>query len=36
MGLVFGGLLAAMTPILVAFFFLQRHMIKGFAGGLKG
>jgi len=36
MGLVFGGLLVAMTPVLIAFFVLQRHMIKGFAGGLKG
>ena len=36
MGLVFGGLLAAMTPILLAFFVLQKHMIKGFAGGIKG
>lgn len=36
LGLVFGGLLAAMAPILIAFFLLQRHMIKGFAGGLKG
>ena len=36
MGLVFGGLLAAMTPILLAFFMLQKYMIKGFAGGIKG
>jgi len=36
LGLVFGGLLAAMLPILVAFLFFQRRMMQGFAGGIKG
>lgn len=34
--LIFGGLIIASVPILVAFFILQRNVIKGFAGGLKG
>ena len=34
--LVFAGLVIAMLPILVVYFLLQRHIIKGFAGGLKG
>jgi raffinose/stachyose/melibiose transport system permease protein len=36
LGLVFGGLLAAMVPVLVAFLFFQKRMMQGFAGGLKG
>jgi len=36
LGLVFGGLLAAMVPVFIAFAFLQKHMMKGFSGGLKG
>jgi raffinose/stachyose/melibiose transport system permease protein len=35
-GLVFAGLVLAALPILVVFLFLQRYVIKGFAGGLKG
>lgn len=35
-GLIFGGLIIASLPILIAFFVLQKHVIKGFAGGLKG
>jgi raffinose/stachyose/melibiose transport system permease protein len=34
--LVFAGLVIAMLPILTAYFLMQRHIIKGFAGGLKG
>ena len=34
--LIFGGLIIASIPILIAFFLLQKHVIKGFAGGLKG
>jgi raffinose/stachyose/melibiose transport system permease protein len=34
--LVFAGLVIAMLPILAIYFFMQRHIIKGFAGGLKG
>lgn len=34
--LVFAGLVIAMLPILVVYFLLQRYIIKGFAGGLKG
>ncbi|MFB6711654.1 MULTISPECIES: carbohydrate ABC transporter permease [unclassified Streptomyces] len=35
-GLVFAGLVLAALPILVVFVLLQRYVIKGFAGGLKG
>jgi raffinose/stachyose/melibiose transport system permease protein len=35
-GLVFAGLVLAALPVLVVFLFLQRYVIKGFAGGLKG
>lgn len=34
--LIFAGLVIGVAPILVAFFFLQRSVIKGFASGLKG
>lgn len=34
--LVFAGLVIAMAPILAVYFLMQRHIIKGFAGGLKG
>lgn len=34
--LVFAGLVIAMLPILIGYFLMQRHIIKGFAGGLKG
>jgi raffinose/stachyose/melibiose transport system permease protein len=33
---VFAGLLMASTPILIAFFVMQKNVIKGFGGGLKG
>ncbi|WP_232792296.1 carbohydrate ABC transporter permease [Actinacidiphila yeochonensis] len=35
-GMVFAGLVLAALPILVVFLLLQRYVIKGFAGGLKG
>lgn len=35
-GLVFAGLIIGSVPILVLYFLLQRHVIKGFASGLKG
>jgi raffinose/stachyose/melibiose transport system permease protein len=35
-GLVFAGLVLAALPILIIFLLLQRYVIKGFAGGLKG
>lgn len=35
-GLVFAGLLIGIAPILVLYLVLQRPMIKGFGGGLKG
>ncbi|WP_446038513.1 carbohydrate ABC transporter permease [Streptomyces sp. SID1121] len=35
-GLVFAGLVLAALPILLVFLVLQRFVIKGFAGGLKG
>lgn len=34
--LVFGGLLLTMVPILVIYFFMQKRIIQGFAGGMKG
>lgn len=34
--LVFASLLISSVPLLAAYFALQRHIIKGFAGGLKG
>lgn len=33
---VFGGLLVAAVPALIVYFVLQRQIIQGFAGGLKG
>jgi raffinose/stachyose/melibiose transport system permease protein len=34
--LVFAGLVVGIAPILVIYFAMQRHIIRGFAGGLKG
>jgi raffinose/stachyose/melibiose transport system permease protein len=34
--LIFAGLIIGVTPILIAFFALQKTVIKGFASGLKG
>ena len=34
--LIFGGLIIASLPILILFFILQKKVISGFAGGLKG
>jgi raffinose/stachyose/melibiose transport system permease protein len=34
--LIFAGLVISVIPILVVYFALQKHIIKGFAGGLKG
>ncbi|MDR8409428.1 carbohydrate ABC transporter permease [Nonomuraea sp. 3-1Str] len=34
--LIFAGLVISVVPILVVYFALQKHIIKGFAGGLKG
>lgn len=34
--LIFAGLVIGVAPILIAFFALQRSVIKGFASGLKG
>jgi raffinose/stachyose/melibiose transport system permease protein len=35
-GLIFAGLLLSVIPVLVVFFTLQRQLIHGFSGGLKG
>jgi raffinose/stachyose/melibiose transport system permease protein len=35
-GLIFAGMVIAALPVLIVYFFLQRHIIQGFAGGLKG
>ncbi|MFT4029624.1 MAG: carbohydrate ABC transporter permease [Protaetiibacter sp.] len=34
--LVFAGLIISSAPVLVVYFLMQRSIIKGFAGGLKG
>ena len=34
--LIFAGLVIGVAPILIAFFALQKSVIKGFASGLKG
>jgi raffinose/stachyose/melibiose transport system permease protein len=34
--LIFAGLVIGVAPILIAFFILQKSVIKGFASGLKG
>jgi raffinose/stachyose/melibiose transport system permease protein len=34
--LVFGGLLLTMIPILLVYFIMQKRIIQGFAGGMKG
>ncbi|WP_327002734.1 carbohydrate ABC transporter permease [Dactylosporangium sp. NBC_01737] len=34
--LIFAGLVISVVPILVVYFALQKYIIKGFAGGLKG
>lgn len=33
---VFAGLVIGIAPVLAAYFLLQKHVIRGFAGGLKG
>jgi raffinose/stachyose/melibiose transport system permease protein len=35
-GAIFAGLLLAIAPVLIAYFLLQKNIIRGFAGGLKG
>jgi len=34
--LVFAGLVISIVPVLLVYFLMQRHIIQGFAGGLKG
>lgn len=34
--LVFAGLLIAILPLLIAYFLLQRHIVEGFEGGVRG
>jgi raffinose/stachyose/melibiose transport system permease protein len=34
--LVFAGLLISAAPVLIVYFLMQKSIIKGFAGGLKG
>lgn len=33
---VFAGLVISVVPVLIVYFLMQRQIIKGFAGGLKG
>ncbi|MDJ1114470.1 carbohydrate ABC transporter permease [Microbacterium dauci] len=35
-GVIFAGMAIAIAPVLVVYFLLQKHIIKGFASGLKG
>lgn len=35
-GMTFAGITIAILPVLVAYFLLQRYIIRGFASGLKG
>ena len=35
-GVIFAGLIMAVVPILLFYLALQKHIIRGFAGGLKG
>lgn len=35
-GVIFAGIIIAIAPVLVFYLFLQRYIINGFAGGLKG
>lgn len=34
--LIFAGIIISIIPILTAYFLLQRYIVQGFAGGLKG
>jgi raffinose/stachyose/melibiose transport system permease protein len=34
--LVFAGLIITIAPVLIAYFAMQKTIIKGFASGLKG
>ena len=34
--LIFAGIIISILPILIAYFLLQRYIVQGFAGGLKG
>jgi raffinose/stachyose/melibiose transport system permease protein len=34
--LVFAGVIITITPVLIAYFAMQRSIIRGFAGGVKG
>ncbi|MFU8946203.1 carbohydrate ABC transporter permease [Mycetocola zhadangensis] len=34
--LIFAGIVISILPVLIAYFFMQRYIVQGFAGGLKG
>lgn len=34
--LIFAGIIISILPILILYFFLQRYIVQGFAGGIKG
>jgi raffinose/stachyose/melibiose transport system permease protein len=34
--LIFAGIIISILPILIAYFLLQKYIVQGFAGGLKG
>lgn len=34
--LIFAGIIISILPILIVYFFMQKYIVKGFAGGLKG
>lgn len=34
--LIFAGIIVSIIPVLIAYFLMQRYIVQGFAGGLKG
>ncbi|MHA6513252.1 carbohydrate ABC transporter permease [Tessaracoccus sp. Z1128] len=34
--LIFAGIIISIFPVLLAYFFMQKYIVQGFAGGLKG
>lgn len=34
--LIFAGIIISVLPVLIAYFFMQKYIVQGFAGGLKG
>lgn len=34
--LIFAGIIISIIPVLVAYFYLQKYIVQGLAGGIKG